>query len=106
VLRVDVRPSRLARLLAGLPASSATAGLGTGVATVALPPGAVGAAHAAVHAAGGSSVLRARPPGTDAPAWGPPPSAVAVLRAAKRALDPAGRLGPGRFAPWLEESNP
>jgi glycolate oxidase FAD binding subunit len=101
VLRVAVRPSRLPGLLAGLPASSVTAGLGTGVATVALPPGAVAAAHAAVHAAGGSSVLRARPAGSDAPAWGPPPSAVGVLRAVKRELDPAGRLGRGRFAPWM-----
>jgi glycolate oxidase FAD binding subunit len=86
-----------------LPARSVTAGLGTGVATVVLPPepDAVTAAHAAVHAAGGTSVLRSRPIGSTAAAWGPPPSALGLLRAVTRSLDPAGRLGPGRFAPWL-----
>ena len=58
-------------------------------------------AHAAVHAAGGTSVLRARPAGAHLPAWGPPPSAVAVLRAVKHAFDPDDRLGPGRFDPWM-----
>ena len=79
VLRIGVRPSRLPGVLAGLPPAAVTAGLGTGVATVALPadPAAVAAAHAAVHAAGGTSVLRSRPAGFDAPAWGPPPSALA-----------------------------
>ena len=105
VLRIGVRPSRLPGVLAGLPARSITAGLGTGVATVALPadPAAVSAAHTAVHAAGGTSVLRSRPAAFDGPAWGPPPSALAVLRAVKKELDPTGRLGPGRFAPWLTE---
>ena len=88
--------------------AAVTAGLGTGVATVALPadPVAVAAAHAAVHAAGGTSVLRSRPVGLDAPTWGPAPSALAVLRAVKQELDPAGRLGPGRFAPWLTARSP
>ena len=80
---------------------AATAGLGTGVATVSLPPDAVADAHARVHAAGGTSQLRSRPVGADAPAWGPPPSALAVLRAVKTALDPDGRFGPGRFSPWM-----
>jgi glycolate oxidase FAD binding subunit len=103
VLRLGVRPSRLPGLLASLPTRAVTAGLGSGVATVVLPPDpeAVTAAHAAVHAAGGTSVLRSRPAGSAAPAWGPPPSALAVLRAVKQAFDPAGRLGPGRLAPWL-----
>jgi glycolate oxidase FAD binding subunit len=101
VLRIGVRPSRLPGVLAALPATAVTAGLGTGVATASLPPDAVAAAHGAVAAAGGTSVLRARPPGADLPAWGPPPSAVGVLRAVKAALDPDGRLGPGRFSPWM-----
>jgi glycolate oxidase FAD binding subunit len=103
VLRLGVRPSRLPGLLAELPARAVTAGLGTGVATVVLPsdPEAVASAHAAVHAAGGTSVLRSRPAGSSAPAWGPPPSALALLRSVKKSLDPAGRLGPGRLAPWL-----
>ena len=105
VLRIGVRPSRLPGVLAGLDTRGVTAGLGTGVATVALPadPVAVAAAHAAVHAAGGTSVLRSRPAGFDASAWGPAPSALAVLRAVKQELDPAGRLGPGRLDPWLTE---
>jgi hypothetical protein len=101
VLRIGVRPSRLPDVLAQLPTSAVTAGLGTGVATVALPSEAVADAHALVHAAGGTSVLRARPADADAPAWGPPPSAVGVLRALKAELDPQGRFGPGRFAPWF-----
>ncbi len=107
VLRIGVRPSRLPGVLAGLDTRSITAGLGTGVATVALPadPAAVAAAHTAVHAAGGTSALRSRPVGLDAPAWGPAPSALAVLRAVKQELDPAGRLGPDRLAPWLTEGH-
>lgn len=103
--RIGVKPAELPGVLAGLPAQAVTAGLGTGVATVALPadPHVVAQAHAAVHAAGGTSVLRDRPADLDASAWGPPPSAVGVLRAVKRAFDPAGRLGPGRLSPWLED---
>jgi glycolate oxidase FAD binding subunit len=101
VVRIGVRPSRLPALLASLPAMAATAGLGTGVATVTVPAGAVADVHARVHAAGGTSVLRARPAGAHLAAWGPPPSAVAVLRAVKHAFDPDDRLGPGRFDPWM-----
>jgi glycolate oxidase FAD binding subunit len=101
VLRIGVRPSRLPAVLAELPTSAVTAGLGTGVATVILPVEAVADAHGAVHAAGGTSVLRARPAGVDAPGWGPPPSAVEVLRALKHTFDPDARLGPGRFDPWM-----
>jgi glycolate oxidase FAD binding subunit len=105
VLRIGVRPSRLPTVLDALPTRAVAAGLGTGVATVSLPadPAAVTQAHAAVAAAGGTSVLRARPAGLDAPAWGPAPSAVAVLRAVKTALDPDRRLGPGRFDPWMDQ---
>ncbi|MCX6465645.1 MAG: FAD-binding protein, partial [Pseudonocardiales bacterium] len=101
VLRVGARPSRLPALVGELAPVTATVGLGTGVATLSLPPDAVADAHAAVHAAGGTSHLRYRPPGSDAPAWGPPPSAVAVLRSVKTALDPDGRFGPGRLSPWM-----
>jgi glycolate oxidase FAD binding subunit len=100
-LRIGVRPSRLPAVLADLPAEAIAAGLGTGVATVSLPPEAVAAGHARVHAAGGTSVLRSRPADADLPAWGPPPSAIAVLRAVKAELDPQGRFGPGRFDPWM-----
>jgi glycolate dehydrogenase FAD-binding subunit len=101
VMRLGVLPSRLPDVLDALPARAVTAGLGTGVATVSLPPEAVPEAHDRVHAAGGTSVLRSRPPDVDAPAWGPPPSAIAVLRAVKAELDPQGRFGPGRFDPWM-----
>jgi glycolate oxidase FAD binding subunit len=100
-LRIGVRPSRLPSVLADLPAETMTAGLGTGVATVALPVEAVAEAHARVHAAGGTSVLRSRPAEADAAAWGPTPSAIAVLRAVKAELDSQGRFGPGRFDPWM-----
>lgn len=100
VLRIGVKPSLLPGVLEGLPASAATAGLGTGVATVSVPGTAVAEAHAAVHAAGGTSVLRTRPADLDAPAWGPPPSALAVLKAVKQRFDPDGRFGPGRYDPW------
>jgi glycolate oxidase FAD binding subunit len=100
-LRIGTRPSRLPGVLADLAADTVTAGLGTGVATVSLPVEAVAAAHSRVHAAGGTSVLRSRPAEADAPAWGPAPSAIAVLRAVKAELDPQGRFGPGRFDPWM-----
>jgi len=100
-VRIGLRPSKLPALLASLPATAATVGLGTGIATVTVPAGAVADVHALVHAAGGTSVLRARPAGAHLPAWGPPPSAVAVLRAVKRAFDPDNRLGPARFDPWM-----
>lgn len=101
VLRVGARPSVLSGLVSELAASAATVGLGTGVATLSLPPDAVADAHVRVHAAGGTSQLRSRPPGADAPAWGPPPSALAVHQAVKNELDPEGRFGPGRFSPWM-----
>jgi glycolate oxidase FAD binding subunit len=102
VLRVGVLPSRLAPLIGSLPGvRGVTAGLGTGVATVSLDPAGVADAHALVQAAGGTSALRSRPAGADLPAWGPPPSAIAVLKAVKTSLDPRGRFGPGRFDPWM-----
>ena len=102
VVRVGCLPSVLPDVVAALPGvGSITAGLGTGVATVSVDPADVGAVHAAVHAAGGTSMVRSRPGGAQLPAWGPAPSAVAVLRAVKTALDPLGRFGPGRFDPWM-----
>lgn len=101
VVRIGARPSLLPALVSELAPDTATVGLGTGVATVSLPPDAVADAHGRVHAAGGTSQLRSRPVGASAPAWGPPPSALAVLRAVKTELDPDGRFGPGRFSPWM-----
>jgi glycolate oxidase FAD binding subunit len=108
VLRIGARPSAVTGLVAALPGADGpgaalTVGLGTGVATAALPAdaGAIESAHRAVHVKGGTTVLRDRPAGFAGPAWGPPPSAIAVLRSVKTALDPDGRLGPGRFDPWM-----
>ncbi|GAA5159345.1 FAD-binding oxidoreductase [Pseudonocardia eucalypti] len=106
VLRVGTRPSRLAPLLGELAGTRVTAGLATGVGTLTLPaePDVVAEAHRRVHAVGGTSMLRSRPAGTELPAWGPPPSALGLLRAVHAELDPTGRLGAGRFTPWLEET--
>jgi glycolate oxidase FAD binding subunit len=107
VVRVGVRPSRLAGLLARLStelgADRVTAGLGTGIGTLTLPaePDAVATAHRLVVEVGGSSVLRARPAGRALAGWGPAPSSVGALRSVHAELDRDGRLGAGRFAPWL-----
>ncbi|HEY2206925.1 MAG TPA: FAD-binding protein [Pseudonocardia sp.] len=107
MLRIGCRPSRLpgvlTELVHELGASRVTAGLATGVGTMALAaePAAVARAHEIVHAAGGTSMLRGRPAGSRAPGWGPAPSSIAVLRAVKAELDPEGRLGAGRFSPWM-----
>lgn len=107
MLRVGTRPSRLPGLLAALVrdlgAAGITAGLGTGVATLALSDdhAAIERAHQLVHAAGGTSTLRSRPAGSAAPGWGPPPSALDVLRAVRTELDHMGRFGTGRFGPWM-----
>ncbi|HZZ51890.1 MAG TPA: FAD-binding protein [Pseudonocardia sp.] len=109
ILRVGSRPSRLSPLLTRLcdelGARHPVAGLGTGIGTVAVPATAeaVARAHAAVHAIGGTSVLRTRPDGAELPAWGPAPTSVGVLRALIEEFDPNGRLGAGRFSPWLDE---
>ncbi|BBG00599.1 MULTISPECIES: FAD-binding oxidoreductase [Pseudonocardia] len=101
VVRIGCAPARLAPLLAGLPATAVTAGLATGVATVTVPGAAVAEVHEAVAAAGGTSVLRDRPDALDAPAWGPAPSALALLKAVKTQLDPEARFAAGRFDPWM-----
>jgi glycolate oxidase FAD binding subunit len=107
VLRVGARPSRLpgllGKLIDDLGATGVTAGLATGIATLRLPadPDTVERAHQLVHQAGGTSMLRSRSAEVTAPAWGPAPSAIDVLRATRTALDPTNRLGAGRFAPWM-----
>lgn len=101
VLRIGTMPARLPSLVAQLPAAAVTAGLLTGVATVTVPGASVAQVHDAVAAVNGTSALRDRPVELDAPAWGPAPSGVAVLKAIKNQLDPEGRLCPGRFAPWM-----
>ncbi len=61
---------------------------------------AVDAARAALRPLGnGALVLAAAPPALRAMAdpWGPPPSAIEVMRRLKRQLDPEARLAPGRF---------
>ncbi|MDN5918436.1 MAG: FAD-binding protein [Pseudonocardia sp.] len=101
VLRIGAAPTRLAPLIAELPTTGVAAGLGTGVATVTVPGAAVAEAHDAVAAAHGTSSLRSRAADLDAPAWGPAPSGLPVLKAIKSRLDPDGRLSPGRFDPWM-----
>ena len=111
VLRLGTLPSAGPGTLAALP----TAGLDTalsstvmsGVHTLRLRGGSP-AAHAevlrAAHAAVGPActVLRRDGLPADAPAWGPPPRSVAVLRAVKQRFDPTGRFPAARLAPWLD----
>ncbi len=111
VFRSGTLPSRLpwfADRLHDLAGSSGAlaSSVGVGVHTVRLPAGDP-AGHAKVLSAlrdevagtGGSTTAIRR--AGDVPAWGPPPPAVTVMRAVKQRFDPAGRLGPGRFAPWF-----
>jgi glycolate oxidase FAD binding subunit len=60
-------------------------------------------ARSAITALRGSLVLAAAPPGVRAgfDAWGPPASAIQVMRQLKAQLDPEGRLAPGRFVGGL-----
>ncbi|MBP2370165.1 glycolate oxidase FAD binding subunit [Pseudonocardia parietis] len=101
VVRIGCAPTRLVPLLAQLPATAVTAGLATGVATVTVPAASVTEVHDAVAAVGGTSVLRDRPAALDVPAWGPAPSALALLKAIKTRLDPGARFAAGRFDPWM-----
>ena len=100
-----MRPSRLARVLAALPATAMTAGLGTGIATVTLAPDAV-AERARDRARRRRHVGAARPPGGAILTSGRRPGARRRRRcrccsALKAELDPDGRFGPGRFDPWM-----
>jgi glycolate oxidase FAD binding subunit len=82
------------------------AGLGLHVARFTGPPPAQARAfdtwRRAVRGLGGSVLLRDRAAGVDdaIDPFGPPPSAVALLRAVKSRLDPEGRCAPGRFGSW------
>lgn len=113
VLRLGVIPSRLAALLDALDGDAGgltevTASPRTGVATVALPADAevVAGAHRRVADAGGTASLRQRPPGADLPAFGPAPTAAALLRTVVSSLDPDQRFGRGRLAPWVPLPEP
>jgi glycolate oxidase FAD binding subunit len=111
VLRAGTLPSDGPAFLAALGAAADAAGVtlacgssvGAGVHTVALTGGAHEPVLAAAHAAAGSSVSVLHDGGLacDTPRWGPPPPAVALMRAVKTRFDPAGRFGAGRFSPWL-----
>ncbi|MBB3662371.1 glycolate oxidase FAD binding subunit [Prauserella sediminis] len=99
-VRVGCRPSRLPGVL-GRFDSPAVAGLATGVATLSVPAAQVDHVHDAVTEAGGTSVRRSAS-GGQARSWGQQPSALHVLRAIKRELDPAFRLDAERFGTWLK----
>jgi glycolate oxidase FAD binding subunit len=64
---------------------------------------AIESVRAAVRSANGSAVIAAAPPALRArvDVWGPPPSAIAVMRQLKAQLDPDSRLSPGRFVGGL-----
>lgn len=99
-VRIGSRPSRLPGLLDRFKAPAA-AGLATGVATLSMPADDVDRVHDAVTEVGGTSVTRGAA-GAQARPWGRQPSALRVLRAVKRELDPAHRLDSGRFGSWFD----
>ncbi|MBN9111099.1 MAG: FAD-binding protein [Pseudonocardia sp.] len=111
VLRAGTLPSDGPGFLAALGAAADASGttlassssVGVGVHTVALSGGTHEPVLAAAHAAAGSSVSVLRYDGlaADTPLWGPPPPAVALMRAVKARFDPADRFGAGRLSPWL-----
>jgi glycolate oxidase FAD binding subunit len=63
----------------------------------------VGQWREVIEGFGGAMTMRERPKGLTGliDAWGAAPSAVAVLRAVKKAYDPGDLLGRGRFHPWF-----
>ncbi|MBB3049356.1 glycolate oxidase FAD binding subunit [Prauserella isguenensis] len=99
-VRIGCRPSRLPGVLDRFGAPAA-AGLATGVATLSLPADRVDQVHDAVTDVGGTSVTRGAA-GSQARPWGQQPSALRVLQAVKRELDPARRLDSGRFGSWFD----
>lgn len=117
VVRVGALPSRfpdLIELVDKLVAEHGvsagwSASFGVGVHTIALSGGDA-AAHARVLAGLATGfdeaaiTRRRRADGVErlVDAWGPEPPAIALMRSVKTAFDPDGRLGPGRFAPWLK----
>ncbi|MEJ3748285.1 FAD-binding protein [Actinomycetes bacterium KLBMP 9797] len=96
VLRCGTRPDRLPDVAKH--ASSISSSVAVGVHTIA-----VDSADTVerLRAECEHATLCRRPAGSDLPAWGPPHAAVPLMRAVKQRFDPAGRLGPGVFAPWL-----
>jgi len=105
VVRDAVAPL-LAPLAGGGAALYPTLGLGFVCGDPASGPAAAAAANAArdaLAALGGSLVLAAAPAGVRAAAdaWGPAPSALALMLSLKDRLDPERRLAPGRFAGGL-----
>lgn len=59
--------------------------------------------RATLSALGGHAVVRRTAPDAvgSIDVWGPPPSAIELMRQVKRRLDPAGRCAPGRFVGGL-----
>lgn len=111
VLRAGTLPSDGPGFLAALGAAADAAGVtlasgssvGVGVHTVALTGGVHEPVLAAAHAAAASSVSVLQGDGlaADTALWGPPPPAVALMRAVKARFDPGARFGAGRLSPWL-----
>jgi glycolate oxidase FAD binding subunit len=113
VVRAACLPTHLPDAVEGLAEAAETAGVTTdigahamlGVMTARLSGGAP-AAHAACIAGwrdrlrplAGHAVVRRQPAGRGSiDVWGPPPSAIELMRRVKRELDPNNRCAPGRF---------
>lgn len=114
VVRGSCVPTQVGAAIAALDAAAADAGVATDVQAhvllgiiTARVSGGDAAAHAGCVSAwrerlaplGGHAVVRSRIDGVaDAvDVWGPPPSAIGLMRQVKRQLDPVGRCAPGRF---------
>lgn len=117
VLRIGTLPTHLTGLEAAVRSCAAAAGVNADLSSSVLV-GAhtvrVGGAAATDHArfvtdlrqrlgrfgpVPGHAVVRRRLPGVErlVDVWGPPPSAVGLMRAVKRQLDPERRFAPGRY---------
>jgi glycolate oxidase FAD binding subunit len=117
VARAATPPDRLGRVAESLHAAADSAGVGArltshaglGLHTARLSDApldslaaVLGAWRSAVEALGGTVVIRRGVPclAELVSTWGPAPSSVELMRRVKAALDPEGRMAPGRFAPW------
>ncbi|MDT7728250.1 MAG: glycolate oxidase binding subunit [Actinomycetota bacterium] len=119
VLRVGSLPSegpRLVGLIAAVAADSkvdvaVSSTIAAGVHTVRLRGGDRGAHDQVLRAlrpvvGAPCTVHRRDGLGPDTSSWVAPPPAAPLMRAIKQQFDPQGRLGNGRFAPWLTAPGP
>lgn len=105
VVRIGTLPSRFLDLVELVekeaPDAVWSASLAAGIHTLILRGADAPAVVSLLHKGFGDAAITVQRRADGVDAWGPPPRSVGVLRAVKHAFDPDGRLGPGRFAPWM-----